>query len=203
MMAMVVRIPPELPIILQPKAVQKYPMSNISERVLFFPTVCGAKGRGINSTLLQTLQWCWSSLLGNEKCILVFSLQGGKSVNAACGRKKNTHPNMFRKFSQEGAFYSEDMHGPRMAKEGKESSTAESRKPGNGLGPWGLVLDIDLDRKWYADWMTVQKGSRHPLLHACFGLKVIVSFSILSSDTPWLEAELEGITSCGPTPGQQ
>ena len=56
----------------------------ISERVLLFPTVCGASGRGLDSTLFQTLQWCLSSLLGNEKCMLMLSLQ---EKSASTGRK--------------------------------------------------------------------------------------------------------------------
>lgn len=94
MMVMLKTIPQKLPIISQPAVVQKYPPGKflrlsplISERMLLFCTVCGASRRGLDSTFFQTLQWCWSSLLGNEKCVLMLSLQ---EKSARTGRKLMT-----------------------------------------------------------------------------------------------------------------
>lgn len=45
---------------------------------------CGGRGKGLYSTLFKTLKWCWSSLLGNEKCVMLLSLQ---EKSASAGRK--------------------------------------------------------------------------------------------------------------------
>lgn len=48
------------------------------------PPDCGGSGKGLESTIFKTLKWCWSSLLGNEKCVMMFSLQ---KRSASAGRK--------------------------------------------------------------------------------------------------------------------
>lgn len=70
-------------------------------------------------------------MLGNEKCVMVLSLQ--KEVLVLVGSSqsvglKNTSPNnVFRKLSQAGVFWLEDIDGARMTKEGKETSTNEAK----------------------------------------------------------------------------
>lgn len=35
----------------------------------------GGSRKGLDSTFFKTLKWWWSSLLGNEKCVMMLSLQ--------------------------------------------------------------------------------------------------------------------------------